>query len=54
MWLCSIYACFQWYKNYKNPPRDASYSRKQSGTFFPDTVYIAQTVNKIFWKLALS
>jgi len=40
MWLWSVHSCFQWYKNYKNRPRNARVVVKNNvASFFPDTVY---------------
>ena len=40
MLLWSIYSCFQWYKNYKNRPRNArAVVENNVASFFPDMVY---------------
>jgi len=39
-WLWGIHSCFRWYKNYKNPPKDATVIVEKKVALSVDTVLV--------------
>jgi len=50
IWLWSIHSCFQWYKNYKNAPRDARVIVENKVAPFSRHDVVWESVKRVLYK----